>query len=91
MVKTKDGVWFKFDEVKGFSLRSRDEIIYKVRREGASVNDDSQIAVYISYDGNEITYAIDGNDGMVFWDCECFTPADYDETCEAVAKALETC
>lgn len=85
----KEGAWFKFDEVKNPFVRKREEIIEKVRREGASVEDDAQIAVYLSNDGSEIAYAVDGNDGLVFWDCGCYTPADYDETCEAVAKALE--
>lgn len=89
MVETKDGVWFKFDEVKNPFVRTREEIIEKVRWEGASVEDGAAVAVYISNDENEIAYAVDGNDGLVFWDCGCYTPADYDETCEAVARALK--
>ena len=91
MVEVEGGGWFKFDEVKGFTLRTREEIIDKVRQEGASVEDGAAVAVYISNDENEIAYAVDGNDGLVFWDCGCYTPADYDETCEAVLKALEAC
>lgn len=91
MVETKDGAWFKFDEVKNPFVRTREEIIEKVRWEGASVEDGAAVAVYISNDENEIAYAVNGNDGLVFWDCGCYTPADYDETCEAVLKALEAC
>lgn len=91
MIETKDGAWFKLDEAVGFGLLSREEIIERCRREGASVESDAAVAVFISNDKNEICYAVDGNDGLVFWDCGCFTPADYDETCEAVAKALEAC
>ena len=91
MVETKDGAWFKFDEVKNPFVRTREEIIDKVRREGASVEDGAAVAVYLSNDESEIAYAVDGNDGLVFWDCGCYTPADYDETCEAVLKALEAC
>ena len=89
MVEVEGGAWFKFDEVKGFTLRTREEIIDKVRQEGASVNDDAPIAVFISDDKNEISYVVDGNDGLVFLNCGCYTPADYDETCEAVARALK--
>ena len=88
MVETKDGAWFRIEEVQNPFVRSREEIIDKVRREGASVEDGAAVAVYLSNDG-EISYAVDGNDGLVFWDCGCYTPADYDETYEAVAKALE--
>lgn len=89
MVEVEGGAWFKFDEVKGFTLRPREEIIDKVRQEGASVNDDAPIAVFISNDNNEICYAVDGNDGIVFLEDVCFTPDNYDETCEAVARALK--
>lgn len=85
----KEGAWFKFDEVKNPFVRTREEIIEKVRQEGASVEADAAIAVFISNDDSEIAYAVDGNDGLVFWDCGCYTPADYDETCEAVARALK--
>ena len=91
MVETKDGAWFKFDEVKNPFVRTREEIIDKVRREGASVESDAAVAVFISNDKNEICYAVDGNDGLIFWEDVCFTPSDYDETCEAVLKALEAC
>lgn len=84
----KDGAWFKFDEVKNPFVRSREEIIKKVRREGASVEDNAAVAVFISNE-NEICYAVDGNDGLVFWEDVCFTPDNYDETCEAVARALK--
>ncbi len=91
MFEMKEGAWFKLEETKGFPLRTREEIIKKVRQEGASVEEDAAIAVFISNDDSEIAYAVDGNDGLVFWDCGCYTPADYDETCEAVLKALESC
>ena len=91
MFEMKEGAWFKLEETKGFPLRTREEIIKKVRQEGASVEDEAAVAVFISNDKNEISYAVDGNDGLVFWDCGCYTPADYDETCEAVLKALESC
>lgn len=89
MVEVEGGAWFKFDEVKNPFVRTREEIIEKVRWEGASVNDDSPIAVFISNDNNEICYAVDGNDGIVFLEDVCFTPDNYDETCEAVARALK--
>ena len=31
IVEVEGGAWFKFDEVKGFTLRTREEIIDKVR------------------------------------------------------------
>ena len=89
MVETKDGFWCKLDEAVGFGLLSREEIIERCRREGASVESDAAVAVFISNDKNEICYAVDGNDGLIFWEDVCFTPSDYDETCEAVLKALE--
>ena len=88
MVETKDGAWFKLDEPVGFGLLSKEKIIEKVRREGASVEDDAPVAVFISNE-NEICYAVDSNDGLIFWEDVCFTPDNYDETCEAVLKALE--
>lgn len=89
MFEIKEGAWFKLEETKGFPLRTREEIIKKVRQEGASVEDGAAVAVYLSNDGSEIAYAVDGNDGLVFWDYGCSTPDNYDETCEAVARALK--
>ena len=89
MVKTKEGIWFKFDEVKGVALRTRKEIIERVRRKNATVEDDAPIAVFISGDKNKVAYSVDVNGWLVFLDFGCYIPADYDETCEAVAKALE--
>lgn len=89
MVNTEKGTWFRLDEPKGFPLRSRSEIISRIRWEGGTVEDSAPIAVYISNDKNEIFYAVEGMDGPIFWDCHCFTPANYEEACAAVEKVLK--
>lgn len=89
MVNTKKGTWFRLDEPKGFPLRSRNEIISRIRWEGGTVEDSAPIAVYISKDKNEKFYAVEGMDGPIFWDCHCFTPANYEEACAAVEKVLK--
>lgn len=89
MIKTEKGTWFRLDEPKGFPLRSRNEIISRIRWEGGTVEDSAPIAVYISNDKNEIFYAVEGMDAPIFWDCHCFTPTNYEEACAAVEKVLK--
>lgn len=88
MTETKNGTWFVLEEPKGFGLLAKEELLTKVRQEGASVSDEAAIAVFIVNDQSSISYAIDGDDGIIFWEDGCFTPENYDDTCEIVSKVI---
>lgn len=89
-VTVNGGTWMSSNEVKGFNINLND-VINKVREEGAEVEDNAKVAVFISNDKNEICFAVEGVNDFIFFEDGCFTPDNYDETCVAVAQALELC
>lgn len=89
-VTVNGGTWMSSDEVKGFNINVND-VIRKVRAEGAAVEDNAKVAVFISDDKNEICFAVEGVNDFIFFEDVCFTPDNYEETCVAVAQALELC
>lgn len=92
-IETQFGTWMPLEDVKslkGQSVMSREDLVKLAREEGAEVEDEAQIAVCISEDDNEVTYAISDFGGFVFWqDGLFFVPANWEELSQYAAEALK--
>lgn len=67
------GDWIKIENLKGFEV-NKTEILNSVREAGASVPDEATVLAFV--DDNSIeSFAINGDDGVVFFDGgHCFCP-----------------
>lgn len=82
-VEWKDGVWLPYETVSPGLVPTRQELLDKVRSEGATVADDAQIAVFLGE--YAAAYAIKANDGWMF---DGITDEDRDALVETVNRVF---
>ena len=91
-IETEVGTWMPLEDVKslkGQTVKTRGELVKLARKEGAEVEDDAAIAVCISEDDNEVTYAISDFCDFVFWQNNLFVPENREQMVMWAAEALE--
>lgn len=91
-IETEVGTWMPLEDVKslkGQIVKTRRELVKLARKEGAEIEDDAAIAVCISEDDNEVTYAISDVGGFVFWQNNLFVPENWEQMEIWAAESLK--